>query len=183
MIDIEILRQIIEYDPGTGILRWKEKPAHLATSLRSLRSWNSRLAGRTALTAKDSGGYLHGTIFGKNVLAHRVAWALHYGQWPQGHIDHINGDIADNRIENLRIVTVRQNARNRKLSVRNRSGKTGVRQQDGLWLASISDDSGNERHLGSFPSFDAASAARSAAEADLGYHQNHGRTCGGGASK
>ena len=35
-----------------------------------------------------------------------------YGKWPENEIDHINGIKDDNRINNLRDVTNRQNALN-----------------------------------------------------------------------
>ena len=47
--------------------------------------------------------------------AHRLAWKLHYGEDPgKMCVDHINGDRADNRICNLRLVNRQQNAWNRK---------------------------------------------------------------------
>ena len=48
-------------------------------------------------------------------LVHRVVWELHNGEIPKGMvIDHINIDHTDNRIENLRCVTYRENGLNRK---------------------------------------------------------------------
>ena len=52
----------------------------------------------------------------KKKLVHHVIWYLHNGVWPDPSmdIDHINMDIKDNRIENLRQVTRRVNALNNK---------------------------------------------------------------------
>jgi HNH endonuclease/AP2 domain len=50
-------------------------------------------------------------------LAHRVAWFDAYGYWPK-RLDHINGDPADNRLENLREVTAAQHSQNRRGSKR-----------------------------------------------------------------
>lgn len=47
-------------------------------------------------------GYLVLKIKGKRFLAHRIAWLLHYGDFPKAELDHINRDKLDNRIENLR---------------------------------------------------------------------------------
>ncbi len=44
--------------------------------------------------------------------AHRIAWYLHYGEWPEGMIDHVNRNKNDNRIENLRLVSNRYNQHN-----------------------------------------------------------------------
>lgn len=50
-------------------------------------------------------------ISGKTYSAHRLAWYLFYKRRPRDgyEIDHINGNRSDNRIENLREVTPRQN--------------------------------------------------------------------------
>ncbi len=59
----------------------------------------------------------HGYIYvnhgrGRKYIAHRLAWFLHHGVWPEGGIDHINRDKTDNRLSNLRVVTQRQNLLN-----------------------------------------------------------------------
>ena len=63
---------------------------------------------------------------GVRLMAHRVAWAIYYGVWPTGMIDHINGDGLDNRICNLRDVTHKENARNSRRKATNKSGCSGV---------------------------------------------------------
>jgi hypothetical protein len=69
---------------------------------------------------KDNKGYLEIRfgIGGKYIYlrAHRVAWFLHYGKWPTKILDHINRNRTDNRIENLREVTLHENALNRPVS-------------------------------------------------------------------
>ena len=61
-----------------------------------------------------SNGYRIGALKGKTYCEHRLVWLYHYGAWPKGHIDHINGVRDDNRIENLREATRQQNSFNRK---------------------------------------------------------------------
>jgi len=54
-------------------------------------------------------GYCPFTYMGRKYLAHRVVWALHYGDPGDLVVDHINGDTSDNRIENLQAITEDQN--------------------------------------------------------------------------
>ncbi len=55
---------------------------------------------------------------------------------PKIYVDHVNGDTMDNRRCNLRVCINQQNQRNRtRLSVKNKSGYTGVCRQGAKWLA------------------------------------------------
>ena len=38
---------------------------------------------------------------GKYYPESNVVWAIHYGKWPESHISYLNGDLQDNRPENL----------------------------------------------------------------------------------
>lgn len=176
----ELCRQLLDYDPETGKLFWKARPRELFESDRIFRSWNTKWAGKEGFaTVRESGrsGYkcYIGGIFDKSHKAHRVAWAIYYGEWPE-HIDHINGDTLDNRICNLRSVSHRENMMNASLPSDNKSGRIGVcfNKKTGKWLATIKI---NRRHkyLGDFTLKEDAIAAREAAERELGFHANHGR--------
>ena len=58
-------------------------------------------------------GYTYVGIPGRVVLLHRLLWVLYHKTNPTI-LDHINGDTSDNRKENLREVTSRENSQNKK---------------------------------------------------------------------
>lgn len=60
------------------------------------------------------------------ILAHRYIWKKHYGSYPNGILDHINGNRSDNRIQNLRLVSSAQNAWNMRASKASKTGYKGV---------------------------------------------------------
>ena len=105
--DIEYLRKCLDYDPETGIFRWKYRP-DMRQQVNTL--FEGKIAGRIHHT-----GYRVITLNSRKYLAHRLAWLFCHGDLPEGlEMDHINGDRADNRIANLRFVTTSQNQMNRK---------------------------------------------------------------------
>jgi len=171
-----LLRQLLRYDAATGALFWKPRPRSAFNTSGDCSGWNKKYAGQRALNCVKSYGYLHGTILGKNLSAHRAAWTLYYGKWPTMILDHINGDVADNRIANLREVSSQENVMNAKRSADNTSGVTGVswHKRDMRWQAQIQ-AGGKFQHLGQFTNLQDAVDARKQAERDLGFHINHGR--------
>jgi HNH endonuclease len=75
-----------------------------------------------------------GTYNRKTIRMHRLLMSPGVGQ----QVDHINGDMLDNRRENLRICTPTQNAANKRLSISNKTGYKGIRKrQSGRWEARI----------------------------------------------
>ena len=66
--------------------------------------------------SKNGQGYITLCLNGDHHRAHRIAYEITVGSIPEDmEIDHINGNRADNRIANLRIVTARGNAQNKKI--------------------------------------------------------------------
>ena len=178
--DPAVIRQLLDYDPGTGKLFWIARPAEMfAPGLHGRQhqanAWNARYAGKEAFTAVTVGGYLIGTIFCVMVKAHRVAWAHYHGSWPSDHIDHINGDPQDNRIKNLRDVPNIENHKNTKKSKNNTSGVNGVHwcSYTGRWRAVAKLDY-KMRHIGRYDTIEEAEAARLAANVSLGFSERHG---------
>jgi hypothetical protein len=159
-VDIEDLREHVSYDPKTGALIWIVS--------RHVRA----PVGSPAFGSPDAYGYLEGHFRGVKLKAHRVAWAIHHGSWPEHGIDHINGKPFDNRIENLRQAPQSINLKNASMRSDNSSGVTGVswHSQRSKWVVRV-----GQKYVGIFNSLEEATAARRAVAIADGYHPNHGR--------
>jgi hypothetical protein len=92
----EYLRQLLSYDPDTGLFRWRVQ--------LGFRGKVGAVAGTT-----HSKGYRQIRIDGRIYRAHRLAWLYIHGEWPSGGLDHIDGNPANNAIANLRPATQQQN--------------------------------------------------------------------------
>ena len=160
-------RKWFRYDPDAGALYWAIRPSNAARM--------DRPAG------KLERGYWSVMVNGRLYRAHRIIWAMHYGEWPDGQIDHINHIRADNRIENLRVVPHLDNHRNMSLFKNNTTGVPGVRfdVRYGSWTARITVNY-KQINLGSYKTKEGAIAARKKAEVEYGFHVNHGHKEGFG---
>jgi hypothetical protein len=160
-LDHRYLKEILHYDPETGIFQWLVK--------KSRRTSIGSVAGTI------THGYLSIKIDGKIYLNHRLAWLYVHSTWPQYEIDHIDGDKLNNRLENLRDATHKQNTENQKLLPSNKSGHRGVSwsQKGKKWRAYLKNN-GKTIHLGYYEKLeDAALAAREAREKI--FTHDHGR--------
>lgn len=147
------LSEVLGYDEETGLLYWKQ------TVARNVK------VGSTAGSLR-SDGYLIVRYKGGRYPAHRLAFFLKTGQWPEAEIDHINGVKSDNRWINLREATRSQNMQNRSALSNNTTGYKGVYQQGKKWRASICSN-GIPVTLGTFPTRESAYAAYTAAASKL----------------
>jgi len=175
MPSVEKLREALDYDPVSGLFKWRTRPAHHFQSEIWCRRWNTKFAGKPAFRQPTATGYFEGTFENRRLYAHRVAYALENGEWPAAQVDHIDGNRKNNCASNLRPVTNADNARNMRRSSANKSGRTGVYWREGrrCWVASIKAD-GRTKHLGCFEEMQEAVLARQNAERELGFHANHG---------
>lgn len=144
-ISAEKLRELVDYDPLTGILT------------RKIRTSNRVHIG-DRVGAVVGGGYRHAQIGGYSALEHQFVWLFVHGVWPDQWIDHINGDVTDNRASNLRLATASQNFGNSRRSKANTSGFKGVWKRRGKWSADICCNGRRER-LGVFETPELAHAA------------------------
>lgn len=163
-LSAERLRELLNYDPITGAFSWRARRANVS-------------AGGAAGCLKD--GYLVIRVDGVLHRAHRLAWLHVRGEWPADQLDHVNHRRADNRIDNLRQVDNTENGRNTSLRVDNSSGRVGVSwaTRDKRWKAQIGvvvDGKKKVVYLGNYRARQDAIAARSQAEIDYGFHENHG---------
>ena len=152
----ERLRSLLYYDPNTG--------------------WFTNRVTRANTVVGEIAGYKHYAsnhwyimVDYKKYKAHRLVWLYYYGTWPNGEIDHINGDGIDNRLDNLRECTHQENGRNTKRRIDNTSGKRGVYfdKKNRKWRAYIGID-GRNRFIGSrYDTIEEAIAARKLAETEF----------------
>jgi len=92
------LNRELRYDPLTGELYWRVPRRNRKMGLRA---------------GGVKGRYRFITIDGVNYLEHRVIWVMVHGGIPPGkEIDHIDMDRYNNKLENLRSVTRRENVLN-----------------------------------------------------------------------
>ena len=167
----EHLRKLFDYNTLAGTLMWKRRTPDMFDGdarENNCLIWNEDNAGKLAGSHR-TGGYATVTIDGESYRAHRIIWKLFNKSDPEI-IDHINGDVTDNRIENLRSVSTAENSRNSRIPHDHPTGAYGVTQKGDKWEAKIT------INLGSFDTFEEACDARKRAEQTLGYHENHGRT-------
>ena len=155
-ISVARLREVLNYDPETGIFTWKVRLC-LSTHVGDVAG------------CKNAQGYYRIGIDGTSLRAHRAAIAYVEGKPPVAQVDHINGNRLDNRYCNLRHATQPENCQNRGVSGNNTSGYTGVyfEKDNGRWRARISLNGARLLHLGTFDTPEEASAAYLAAKAQL----------------
>lgn len=137
-----------------GILLWKPK-------ISNGRVINYKYSATPAGTCLDKDGYgkVTLTIDGKKISCrlHRLIFMYHHGYMPEA-VDHIDRNIFNNRIENLRAANKNQNQWNRGDKVKSKSGVRGVVMKGGRWYAQCK-VFGKRHHLGIYKSIEEAAIA------------------------
>jgi len=171
MIDQARLKELLDYNPLTGVFTWRLRPGER----KNLNTWlDGRIAG-TIHTGKT--GYKRRCIRvdGRIYRESRLAWLYMTGKWPEHTVDHINHNALDNRWANLRDVSQIENMYNQGKRKNNKSGVTGVSwdARRSTWFACIMVDR-KTRSGGCFKTFEEAVAKRKELEKTYGFHPNHG---------
>jgi hypothetical protein len=155
------LKEVMSYEPNTGVFLWL------------IDRTNGVKAG-DIVGCIESKGYKVTSIDGEAHKLHRLAFFYMTGEMPFLDVDHINGITSDNRWGNLRLVSVSENGKNRRLDKRSTSGISGVYHHRSGWVARINSN-GVRHRIGVYRDFFEACCARKSAELKLSYHPNHGR--------
>ena len=156
------LKEQLSYDSSTGVFTRKKAVSGYVVG---------DICGSTCKT-----GYVQISVKHKLYKAHRLAWLYTYGYFPEEFIDHINHNRADNRIGNLREVSVQENNKNRAIPKQNTSGVIGVSYRERCpkrpWVVQVNIEGKNV--CTSFATKEEAVASRKAFEISAGYHKEHG---------
>lgn len=167
------LKDIIDYDPLTGLFFWK--------TINSNRSKIGSIAG-----SLQPSGYINIRINKRLYRSHRLAFLYMNGEMPSdgAQVDHINGIRNDNRWANLRLVTKSLNMKNQRKRRSNTSGFSNVcrRDKDLAWQVRMKDNNGKlySRYFtdnvfsGKDLAFMAACFFAVRKRSEFGYHDNHG---------
>lgn len=151
---LDFSKRILDYNPYSGIFRWKET--------RNGRALAGSIAGSI-----NSDGYIAIRVDGKILLAHRLAMYFYFGEESDMEVDHKNRIRSDNRIENLRWATNLMNVHNAGgPTSRNTSGFRGVTKTGNRYRA-MCKARGITYSLGTFSTAEEASQAYESARRDL----------------
>lgn len=143
----DFLRECFSYDQDTGELFWNARPVSHFKSENACSAWNGRYANKPCGCIRPD-GYVKISVNKVSYLAHRVIWKMITGTDSE-FTDHINGIKSDNRLANLRDVTMTENNRNMIGGLASGNNFIGVywHQQRSKWMARIRCDD-SERYIG-----------------------------------
>lgn len=137
MITQEELRELLQYNPDTGVFT-RVQP-------RARKHKKGDLAGTIT-----TDGYVHIEINGRTYKAHRLAWLYVTGEWPKGLLDHKDGAKDNNAWGNLREASRSLNGQNQtKAHAHSKTGILGVTPRRGKFVSTINIE-GRNKMLGTF---------------------------------
>lgn len=167
MLTYARLKEVLHYDPQTGIFTWidPKKPRFLG-----------KIAGSNWINPKVRSHYVSIKIDKVLYKGHRLAFLYVNGEFPKNMVDHIDGNGMNNRWDNLRECTRTENYRNVRKYTNNTSGAKNVyfHKRTKTWDVSFGID-GKLHHYGCYKTFDEADAVAKKVRAELhGAFRNHG---------
>jgi len=150
-----MLNELFEYKDGN--LYWKKR-----------LSQRAKIGDKAGYLRKD--GYVNIRINNKNYKAHRLVFVFHHDYMPE-FIDHIDGNKANNKIENLRSATKAQNRMNISLQSNSKSGIKNVNwhKKTNKWIVQLGIN-GKKLHFGTYFDLEVAKFV-----ADTMRHKYHGQ--------
>lgn len=175
----EIVRELLHYDPETGIFTWRERERHWFRRDIDWLAWNGKHASRRAgcVWTNPITGFRrrHISILRKQRLEHAIAWMWMTDEPLPPQIDHKSRDATDNRWNNIRASTNAKNCLNRSRRLTNRSGITGVSwySKAGKWRARCT-VAGKTYHLGLFERIEDAKREVTSFRSANGFEPGHG---------
>ena len=149
MIHQDLLKELLHYEPSTGLFTWKVA--------------RGRCKAGSVAGCPDEEGYILLRVGGTLYKAHRLAFLYMTGEWPEHQVDHVNGAQGDNRWSNLRQCTAGENMQNAGVR-KSKSGFTGVHPVNGRFRAYITVN-GERKNLGTYDTAEQAYAVYVTAKA------------------
>ena len=96
---LEQVIKVVDYNPETGAMTWRERDATLIPNPNFLRTWNTKHSGTQA--ARPDGNQMKVRIGKVSYLANRIIYLIQTGEWPVGRLININNDQFDLRWNNI----------------------------------------------------------------------------------
>lgn len=143
---IEYAKEHLSFNFETGEIKWAKYPKKYNKTNKPV------IAGSVHYS-----GYRLISLMNKQYMAHRLIWAVYYGGWPNGFIDHVDMNKSNNSIHNLRIATRNQNGYNILAKKISSSGYKNVQwdKETSKWRVRVRVN-GKRHHIGRFENKDDA---------------------------
>ncbi len=180
-IDQKLLKEILSYDPDSGLFTWNTRKEDSFFSNkhpeRAFKIFNrlhsGKIAGCKVTSNHSKTSYINICINGVTFKAHRLAFIYMEGVAPE-EVDHLDHDGTNNKWSNLRASNNKDNSKNLPLQKSNKTGVIGVNWHKAAkkWQARAVNQEGKRIDLGRFNSFDDAVNARKKYEVEFGYYEN-----------
>ena len=155
------LHECLDYEPLTGRLRWRYRPAEHFPSSAEYKRWNARYAFQTAGSVETE-GYVVIRLAGLKLKAHRVIWKMMTGEDPPDEVDHKDTVRDHNAWDNLRLLVKAKQKWNSRLHRNNTTGHKGIQLRKGKYQVKV-----GGKWFGTYAKLELAIAARDIAAHDM----------------